>query len=103
LRIDYSPEALSDLDRIQEYHSEKVGVDFAQSLVERIMGTFERIAGRNPRAGRIRDDLDLGVRALPVLPFLIFYIVDKKRVYVFRILHGHRNIKAPLASLLIAT
>jgi len=102
LKVDYTAEALSDLDRIAEYHAEKVDIEFARTLVERVIQTFERLAGRNPRAGRLRQDLDPNVRALPVLPFLVFYVIDRKRVRVIRVLHGHRNIKSPLASLLMA-
>jgi len=50
----------------------------------------------------LRDDLEAGVRALPVLPYLVFYIVEAKRVYAIRVLHGSREIKPPLASLLLA-
>ena len=102
MRVEYTVEAISDLTLIEAYYSARAGFDTAQRLVERIAGTFERLVSRHPRAGRLRDDLEAGVRALPVLPYLVFYIVEAKRVYAIRVLHGSREIKPPLASLLLA-
>jgi len=102
LSVEYAAEAISDLDHIETYYSNRTAPEFARRMVERITGTFQRLVKRNPRAGRLRNDLDPDVRSLPVLPYLVFYRVEGKRVFVKRILHGNRNVKPPLASLLLA-
>jgi toxin ParE1/3/4 len=102
VKIRYSPEAVADLENIEEYHSDKAGTDTATSLVKRIRDTLEKVIRRNPRAGRARPDLGEGVRTFPVLPYVVFYQIENGRMYIIRILHGRRDIRPPLASLLIA-
>jgi plasmid stabilization system protein ParE len=100
LSLEYSAAALGDLEQIERYYAERTTAEFARQSVERITATFERLVMRNPRAGRLRKDLDPDARLLPVLAYLVFYRVEERRVQVRRILHGHRNLKPPLASLL---
>lgn len=57
---------------------------------------------RNPRAGRLRQDLGPDIRSFPVLPYVVFYRIKRGRIDVVRILHGHRDIRPPLGSLLAA-
>lgn len=102
MKIEYSTKAESDLQQIGYYYCDKAGLEIAINIVERITGTLERLIGHNPRAGRTRHDLGPDVRTFPVLQYLIFYRVTRRSVYVIRILHGHRDIRPPLASLLLA-
>jgi plasmid stabilization system protein ParE len=90
------------LQHIGYYYCDKARLEIAVNLVERISGTLERLIAHNPKAGRTRSDLGPNVRMFPVLPYLIFYRVTRSSVYVIRILHGHRDIRPPLASLLLA-
>lgn len=100
--VEYATQAIVDLRHIEEYYANRAGPEIAQGLVERVTGTLERLLVRNPRVGRARPHLGEDVRAFPVLPYIIFYRVLDRRVYVIRIVHGHRDIRPPLASLLVA-
>jgi toxin ParE1/3/4 len=102
MRFEYSPAALDDLQNIQRYHLEQAGVTLAASLMARIHSTVERLIARNPHVGRLRPELGSGIRSFPVLPYVVFYRVAGRSVLVQRILHGHRDIRRPLASLLAA-
>ncbi len=96
------PKQFVDLRHIEEYYANRAGPAVAQDLVERITGTLERLVVRNPKVGRARRHLGEDVRAFPVLPYIVFYRVSDRHVYVIRIVHGHRDIRPPLASLLVA-
>jgi toxin ParE1/3/4 len=102
VRIKYSVQGTADLEHIEEYHLDKAGLDIATNLVQRITDTLEKLLRRNPRAGRSRQDLGEGVRTFPVLPYVVFYRSGNGSIYIIRILHGRRDIRPPLASLLIA-
>ncbi|MBV8531369.1 MAG: type II toxin-antitoxin system RelE/ParE family toxin [Candidatus Eremiobacteraeota bacterium] len=100
--IEYSPRASRDLRKIFQYHADHAGIVVAKSLTDRVKTTLEGLIARNPRIGRLRPELNQGTRSFPVLPYVVFYRIDGRQVYVIRILHGHRNIKPPLVSLLTA-
>jgi plasmid stabilization system protein ParE len=76
VKIEYTAEAVGDLDHISQHYAERAGTEVAQRLVRR-------------------------TRSFPVLPYVIFYRTAGKRI-VQRVLHGHRDIHPPLVSLLLA-
>lgn len=50
----------------------------------------------NPNIGRIPNDDELhklGYRYLIILDYLIFYKIEARTIYVYRIIHGARNYK----------
>jgi len=100
--VKYGAQAARDLEQIARYYVERLGPAGADRLVRRIVDTLERVIALNPNAGRSRPDLGSGTRSFPVLPYVVFYRIQGRRVYVQRILHGHRDIRPPLASLLAA-
>jgi plasmid stabilization system protein ParE len=102
LRIEYTAPASNDLDDIRRYYAERVGADAAEKFVLRIMTTLERLLARNPRIGRRRSEFGFDTRSFRVLPYVVFYRSKGSRVQVRRILHGHRDVRPPLASLLVA-
>jgi toxin ParE1/3/4 len=67
------------------------------SAAEKVAERFEKnflLLSENPMAGRtIRDNRLklLQFRVLTVEPYLIFYQVKNKTVFIFRILHGARD------------
>ncbi|HYL27650.1 MAG TPA: type II toxin-antitoxin system RelE/ParE family toxin [Candidatus Nitrosotalea sp.] len=102
MKIQYSHEARDDLRQIRAYYAERAGPEVAIQLVDGICETFEMLIRRHPTAGRRRPELGLEIRSVPIIPYVVFYGVDAGRVHVIRILHGHRDIRPPLASLLLA-
>lgn len=102
MTVRYGPEATEDLDRIEQHYADRAGEKIAERLLTRIAETVERLISRNPRVGRLRPEFGPEIRSFPVLPYVVFYRVKDRNVFVIRILHGHRDIQPPLASLLLA-
>jgi toxin ParE1/3/4 len=102
VKIEYSELASADLLHIEQYYAERTGLDFATVMRRRLRSTLELLVGKNPRIGRARPDISPDTRSFPVLPYVVFYRVERRRIFVLRIIHGHRDIRPPLASLLTA-
>ncbi len=70
----------------------------AQSLANKIESNLELLSA-NPQLGRVPRDNDIkemGYRYLIVHNYIIFYTIEKKTIYIHRILHGARNYKTIL-------
>ena len=52
------------------------------------------LLGKNPYAGRSREDLRTGYRSFPVGQYLILYSVAEPGVRIMQVLHGRRDIAA---------
>jgi toxin ParE1/3/4 len=91
-----------DLDRIWIESAKRFGSAQADTLIDRIHRTLAQTLGTFPSAGRPRPELGEHVRSYAIVPYVAFYRVNGRHVDVLRILHGHRNVKAPLVSLLVA-
>lgn len=102
MKIGYVSSALDDLEEIRHYLAENAGTELSNRIVDRIVDALERVLVRNPRAGRQRLEFGTEYRSFPIVPYVVFYGIEGRNVYVVRILHGHRDIRPPLASLLIA-
>jgi toxin ParE1/3/4 len=48
--------------------------------------------GRNPRAGRRRDEVQTGLRSFPYGEHLILYRVATPGVQIVRVVHGRRDL-----------
>ncbi|MBV8630712.1 MAG: type II toxin-antitoxin system RelE/ParE family toxin [Silvibacterium sp.] len=51
-------------------------------------------SGRNPRAGRQRDELRSGYRSFTVGQYLILYRVQEGAVEIMHVVHGKRDLGA---------
>ncbi len=63
----------------------------ADRFIDLLVHHFQ-VLGRNPYAGRIRDDLRKGYRSFPVGQYVIFYRVQSPGVQIMHIIHGRRDI-----------
>lgn len=99
---DYTAEALRDLKNIWEHYAQKSSVEAADALVDRILETFRRTVLLFPTSGRARPEFGYGIRSYPVVPYVVFYRIEGRRLQILRLLHGRRDIHAPLMSLLAA-
>jgi len=73
LRLHYSPEALSQLDDLDDYITELAGASVAASYLDRLLDFCDGIANE-PISGHRRDDL---------IPGLLTLTFEKKRVVCF--------------------
>jgi toxin ParE1/3/4 len=99
----YKRAAEADFDNLWFESAKRFGTAQADALLERIDRTLLQTIGSFPSAGRVRPEFGYGVRSYPIVPYLVFYRILGKRVEVLRILHGRRDLKHPLMSLLIAS
>ncbi|MBV8155687.1 MAG: type II toxin-antitoxin system RelE/ParE family toxin [Candidatus Eremiobacteraeota bacterium] len=97
----YAGQARIDLVRIWQYIASSHGPAPADSVVRRIGAAMRDVIQKHPNVGRSRPEFG-NVRSYPVVPYVVFYRVDSQRVEVLRIVHGHRDIREPLMSLLAA-
>ena len=65
----------------------------ANWLIQTIVTPYLRLED-TPGMGRDRSELRPGIRSLPVKSYVIFYRFDEERVFVVRVLHGARNMRA---------
>ena len=101
MSVVYAASAVTDLKHIWEHYAERASKRVANEMVLRIQKDLETTFGRRKRAGRARPEFGGGFRSIPIPPYVAFYVVDS-RAQVIRILHGHRDIRPPLMSLLVA-
>uniref|UniRef100_A0A7V2ZHD5 Type II toxin-antitoxin system RelE/ParE family toxin n=1 Tax=Ignavibacterium album TaxID=591197 RepID=A0A7V2ZHD5_9BACT len=67
----------------------------AESLADKIEKSIQLLSenplmGRKPRDEEIKK---LGYRYLIIQNYLVFYVIEGKKVFIHRILHGARNYK----------
>ena len=70
----------------------------ANALASKIEKNLELLC-RNPELGRIPRDEEirsLGYRYIIVQNYIIFYVIEGKTIFIYRILHSARNYKSLL-------
>jgi len=90
VRYRLSIAAKRDLAGIWEYIA-RDSESSADAFVDRLKGRCEML-GRNPHAGRERDDLQSGLRGFPYGEYVILYRAIKTGVRIVRVIHGRRDI-----------
>ena len=89
-----APGAHDDLDAIWDFVAREARDEGpADRLIEAITEVLSLLA-EHPRIGRVRDDLDAGLRSFPVGNVVIVYEVSDRDVSVLRIAHGRRDLGA---------
>jgi toxin ParE1/3/4 len=86
-----SPAAFDDLAAIEEY----VGQHNPPAAV-RLVDDFERrwnLLATQPRSGRPRDDVLVGLRSVVMGSYIAFYYIEAESLIIARVLHGHRDIQ----------
>lgn len=70
----------------------------AENIANKIENNLELLSN-NPCLGKTPSDSDLkqlGYKYLIIENYLVFYTIEKKTIYIHRILHGARNYKTLL-------
>jgi toxin ParE1/3/4 len=87
-----SPAAARDLAEIEAYiASERPSAVYG--VLDALEAACQLVAGY-PAVGRVRNEIDEGVRSLPVGSYVLFYYADEGPVGIARILHGSRDLAA---------
>lgn len=85
-----------DLEEILGYlnsHSPTAAEKFATDFDARC-----QLLPSQPKTGRSRDDLVLGMRSVVVGRYVVFFLSTDDEVCIVRVLHGSRNITPELFS-----
>ena len=89
-RFRLSALAETDLDEIWLYVATDRGVDVAKRLIDEVMDRVVLLADQ-PHAGRLRDELAVGLRSFPVQNHIIYYRPEQSHILIARVLHGSRD------------
>lgn len=89
-QYELSDPARDDLDEIFAYISED-DESAALAIVIRVLDLCSRLAA-HPRMGRTRDELQEGLRSIPLGTFIVFYRIWAGKVVITRVLHAARDI-----------
>ena len=85
-----SPRARDDLETIWNYTQTHWDADQAEAYLRQIQRAFETLA-RDPRRGRVCDEIRPGYFKFRVASHVIFYRLTAGEVDVVRVLHGRMD------------
>lgn len=92
-RVRYSASAENDLLDAWLFIAED-SVEAADRLLDQIE-TDSRTLLLQPKLGRARDELAVGLRSWPTsTPYVLFYFVEDGEIIVARVLHHARDVPA---------
>ena len=86
-----SGRARRDLLQIWNYIAED-NEPAADRFIDLLINHFEML-GRNPYAGRRRDELRAGYRSFPVGHYVILYRAINPSIQIMHVIHGKRDIQ----------
>ena len=90
-RVELLDAAWQDVDKIADFHLEKVGADSAQRITDKILDSVENLA-QFPRMGPPHPDPELAVQGYRKLVLTKIYVavyrVIDDVVFVYRIVNG---------------
>ena len=87
--IEWSPEALEDLESIAEY-IERDSEFYARAVVSKILAASRKIPAQ-PFIGRIVPEIDdENIREKFVYSYRLVYKIEDKKILVVAIIHGKR-------------
>jgi plasmid stabilization system protein ParE len=97
MRYRVSEDAKRDLDEIFLYWADRVRVEIADRVVDRITERFW-LLGEHPEAGRVADDIATGVKCFPAGNYLIYYRKTRLGTDILHIFHGARKQRGAFRS-----
>ena len=93
LRVDWSPEAVEDIEAIADYIS-RDSEFYARSVVTKIV-EVSRSLGEFSKLGRVVPELnDETIRERFVYSYRLVYRIEKARILVVAVIHGRRLLEA---------
>ena len=90
MRIEWSENAVSDLESISEYIEQDRNLETANRVTRRIFDSVESLQTMpfRGRPGRIEGTRELVISRLP---YIVMYRVLRERVLILNIVHGARR------------
>lgn len=92
-KIRWAPGAEQDLDLVIDYYARIESFASGERIVREIY-TATEILRTQPLLWRVRPNLQPRIRAIPVEPYLVFYVVRGNSCEIVRVLHGKRDVRA---------
>ena len=94
--------AISDIEAAMTHYRNEAGPEIAFEFIDTLEGAINHIR-QHPLSGSLRFASELEIPelrswSLQKFPYLIFYVSNKNRVDIWRVLHARRNIPAHLIS-----
>lgn len=90
VRVIWSPQAVSDLERIFDYIADE-SIDSAAGVIEAIFAAVERVRDF-PESGRVIPELQQArFREVIVAPFRVMYEFRANSVLITGVVHGARD------------
>ena len=96
-RVVLSPAAVRDLDAIWLYIA-RDSPKYADRVVDHLLAKCRDTLAPTPAIGRMRDELEVGLRSFPVQDHLLFYRPIDDGVAIVRVVHGRRDLIALFSS-----
>ena len=91
-RIDWSPEAIEDLESIAEYIS-RDSEYYAKAVVRKIVN-LTRGLNKFPLIGRVVPELkNKNIREQFVYSYRVIYKIEKYRILIVAVIHGKRLLE----------
>jgi toxin ParE1/3/4 len=90
-RYRLSRPARTDLDDVWLYTAMEAAQETADRLIDTLTKSFPMLAAM-PSAGRVRDEIESGVRSFPVGAYVIYYRPrPRSGILIARGIHGSRD------------
>ena len=89
-KIEISARALTDLEEIWIYYSER-DQKIADKILKQITEKFSKLL-EFPKIGKERNELFLGIRSFPAGKYIIFYQETDSGIEITRVVHSSRDI-----------
>ncbi len=79
-----------DLDEIFLYWAKRASPEVADRIIGSIVDRFW-LLGEHPDAGRLSEDIAVGVKCFPAGKYLIYYRAAGQRTDILHVFHGARE------------
>jgi toxin ParE1/3/4 len=88
--VKFTDKAEADLEGIVQFTRSTWGVDQANRYIDGLEQLTARLA-EQPAMGVVSADLAEGLRAFPYQSHVLYYLAERKRLTVVRVLHKRMN------------
>ena len=90
LGLSFAPNAVSNLEQIEDYITENGNSDLATKVVDKILDRCEDL-NVMPKSGKPREDIAHGLRSVTSGMYVIYYRIHSDKIEILRIWHGARD------------